>query len=84
MIRITCKDCGLELPIFDARNLGDLVTIKVTSCECNMSSRCDDAKCPEMSELKRKHAIEIKQLQEDVSILNKIIENVKKATEGDK
>ncbi len=61
---------------------GDSITIKIESCDCNKDKKCED-NCTEMMELKDKHTGEIKQLQEDVSVLDKIIENVKKATEGD-
>lgn len=79
MIAIKCT-CGQELEIFDARNLGDLVTIKVKTCECNSVKKCNDP-CDEITELKDKLQQTITQQQIDIEGNDEMLQKVRKVSE---
>ncbi len=82
MIEIYCDHCGDRIEIANAQELGGSVQIKIIPCGCP-DVPCDPKTCEHIKDAQEAHAKEVSQLQEDVASLDKIIENVKKATEGD-
>lgn len=78
MIEIYCAHCGDRVEIGDAQEIGGSVQIKIIPCGCP-DVPCDLKTCEHIKDFQE----QIKKKDETISAFNTIIENIKKATEGD-